>query len=457
MQQSTIAAAKEFFSCYPQEAFSRILYLGDFEKIGSLRLLLPTNCELIFADKYVSSGSQILIEGGNSLPFEENTFDVVVSSSHIEHEPYFWLSFLEILRVLKSDGLFFLNTPTNGYFHRFPSDYWRFYPDAGKAMESWANVNARKVTLVESFVLPQQRDEPWNDFIGIFHKPSPDQSVPEPRLYKRFPDLNNIWLYGETYPIRENKLTEDRRKLTELEYRMRQIFGNDSGLDQPIEIGAPQCNLCGGLEFGAGPGGRMSDSGLPPHCKTCGSLERQRIIRKIFQSFPIGFLDWRRGLQFSADNSVDPSWFRTYEVSIFGGENSLDIQSITREPDTYDFISANHVLEFIPDARLAFDELFRILSQKGIIQISFSAPMIRNSTEDFSTPFGPHGAFHLFGKDIISYFNCASKGLVTLAILDSDPCTGVKEIVHLFIRQPRDAMKIRGWLAVWNPTATILP
>ena len=44
------------------------------------------------------------------LPFESNSLDVVVSSSCFEHSEMFWLLFLEIMRVLKPEGLSAMTT-----------------------------------------------------------------------------------------------------------------------------------------------------------------------------------------------------------------------------------------------------------------------------------------------------------------------------------------------------------
>ena len=41
-----------------------------------------------------------------------NSIDIVVSISTFEHTEFFWETFLEILRVLKPNGLFFLNAPS---------------------------------------------------------------------------------------------------------------------------------------------------------------------------------------------------------------------------------------------------------------------------------------------------------------------------------------------------------
>jgi len=57
--------------------------------------------------------------------------------------------------------------PSQGTFHRYPLDAFRFYPDAGLALEKWANRNNAKVRLIESFTtLPT--NEVWADFVAIF-------------------------------------------------------------------------------------------------------------------------------------------------------------------------------------------------------------------------------------------------------------------------------------------------
>src|SRR5262249_10269873 len=130
-----------------------------------------------------------------------------------------------------------------------------------------------------------------------------------------------------------------------------------------------RCNICGGGEFSPGPRGRMSSSLRPPCCVKCGSLERQRVQRAILQRLPPGFLANRRCLQFSQDVALDPKRFSSFEVSVFEGTNSLDMERIDRPDASYDYVALNHVLEFVPDDRKAFAELVRILSPDGILQI----------------------------------------------------------------------------------------
>ena len=73
------------------------------------------------------------------------------------------------MRVLKPTGLYYLCAPSNGPFHKYPVDCWRFYPDCGTALAKWANRNKVDAVMLESFTT-QQDFGIWNDFVAIFAK-----------------------------------------------------------------------------------------------------------------------------------------------------------------------------------------------------------------------------------------------------------------------------------------------
>jgi SAM-dependent methyltransferase len=56
-----------------------------------------------------------VIEGdARDMPFEDGAFDLIVSSSTLEHIPDFWRACDEIKRVLAPDGLVIINVPGYG-------------------------------------------------------------------------------------------------------------------------------------------------------------------------------------------------------------------------------------------------------------------------------------------------------------------------------------------------------
>jgi SAM-dependent methyltransferase len=64
------------------------------------------------------------------LPFEDNTFDTILSVEVLEHVATPQKMVDEMYRVLKPGGTVLLSTPFVVRIHRTPNDYWRLTPDS---------------------------------------------------------------------------------------------------------------------------------------------------------------------------------------------------------------------------------------------------------------------------------------------------------------------------------------
>lgn len=159
-------------------------------------------------------------------------------------------------------------------------------------------------------------------------------------------------------------------------------------------------------------------------------------------------LNWRKALQFSSDLAIRPEWFKRYEISVYGGDNSLDIQKIDRPDAAFDFISLNHVIEFVVDAKAAFFELARVLSAKGIIQVGFSQLETRAVSVDYPDAQGVHGYYHLFGLDCATYFDIRSPELYMIDLAMFDDCTSSTEEFHFFSRDLGELVKLKTYSAL---------
>lgn len=64
------------------------------------------------------------------LPYDDGSFGTVIAMNTFEHVPRFWRGFEEIHRVLRPDGALIVSCPFYFHIHDYPSDYWRFTPEA---------------------------------------------------------------------------------------------------------------------------------------------------------------------------------------------------------------------------------------------------------------------------------------------------------------------------------------
>ena len=212
MHDTAIEIGKMFFETYTKNKTGlKIIDVGAQDVNGSLKSVAPPNNQYIGIDFIEGKGVDIVITDPYKLPIEDNSIDVVVCSSCFEHSEFFWLLFNDIQRILKPDGLFYLNVPSNGAFHRYPVDCWRFYPDSGVALQNWARRSGYKTTLLESFTGIQKKDI-WNDFVGVFIKDSVFIEKYPARIQDAYKDYTNGRVYGSDELANLVTLQENQRK-----------------------------------------------------------------------------------------------------------------------------------------------------------------------------------------------------------------------------------------------------
>ena len=173
MHDSALYYAEKFFKIYCAGTLNsdfKIVDIGSLDVNGSLREVAPKNINYHGLDFTDGKGVDNVLDDPYKLPLPNNCADIVVSSSCFEHSEFFWLTFLEISRILKPSGFIYLNAPSNGMYHKYPIDSWRFYPDSGKSLANWAQRNNHKIQLVESFIGDRSKENVWNDFVAIFQK-----------------------------------------------------------------------------------------------------------------------------------------------------------------------------------------------------------------------------------------------------------------------------------------------
>lgn len=148
----------------------------------------------------------VVIEEGKDMPFDMNTFDIIISTSAFEHDQMFWLTFLDMMRMLKPCGMLYLQVPSEGSEHRTPTDNWRFYRDAPYALEKWARRNGYNVDVMTAYI--HNSDETrkvslWNDHTMIFMKGSSHGEVvcdhEDKSVWAVFGDIFEQFVVNPTY------------------------------------------------------------------------------------------------------------------------------------------------------------------------------------------------------------------------------------------------------------------
>jgi len=153
---------------FPTSVPYKVVEFGSCDVNGNLRGIFQ-HCEYIGID--MCSGKNVdIVCYSESTPFETASIDVIISSSNFEHDDCFWMTFLEMCRILKDGGLIYINAPSAGNYHGFPVDCWRFMADTGRALIKWAQRYQYTIELVETYI--DQRNI-WRDNVCIFRKIQP--------------------------------------------------------------------------------------------------------------------------------------------------------------------------------------------------------------------------------------------------------------------------------------------
>lgn len=116
------------------------------------------NVDLVLSSPYV-------------FPLASASVDLVISGQAFEHVEHFWLTWMELTRVLAPGGRIFLIAPSRGPEHRYPVDCWRFYPDGYAALARYAGLEVLEVAT-DWEPAPEADSAPWGDTVGVFRKPT---------------------------------------------------------------------------------------------------------------------------------------------------------------------------------------------------------------------------------------------------------------------------------------------
>ena len=188
MHDTARELGKLFLNLYHAPSFTTILDFGAMNINGTLRDYCPPGVTYLGVDLSPGPDVDLTLDTFNSLRHPSTRYDLILATSVFEHDALFWNTFTDLCSLLSPQGILYLNVPSDGKVHRHPLDCWRFYPDAGLALQRWSALAGCPVKLIESFVANQGSDG-WSDFVAVF-----SLSAQTPRLANAY-GMRNLTHY----------------------------------------------------------------------------------------------------------------------------------------------------------------------------------------------------------------------------------------------------------------------
>lgn len=175
MHDTAEIAGKLFLDLYGKAGMTVIDIGGkDFNGAPFREYAKKLGLNYYVVDMEEHSSVDIVVKPTEKLPFNNESVDLIISSSCFEHDPCFWITFREMTRIIKKNGFIYVNAPKNGAYHCHPGDNWRFYYDAGQALAYWSSYQMNNevvypVKVIETFHINPLTDI-WIDFVCIWQR-----------------------------------------------------------------------------------------------------------------------------------------------------------------------------------------------------------------------------------------------------------------------------------------------
>jgi SAM-dependent methyltransferase len=162
-----------------------VLDFGSFINEGQTRSLreLLTGHTVTITGVDIQAGRNVDIQMTEpyTIPVASRSQDVVLAGQVFEHIPFPFASMLEVARVLRPGGYFFMTVPSRGHHHS-TYDCWRYYPDGMRAFAAYAELEllqavtdwppAQEGTKARhDYAAIDLTHSYWGDTSAVFRKP----------------------------------------------------------------------------------------------------------------------------------------------------------------------------------------------------------------------------------------------------------------------------------------------
>lgn len=162
-----------FYKYYYPELFTnkKVLDVGAGDINGNNKHLFK-NCEYN-ANDVVNASNVTIVSETKNLKFDDEYFDIIISSECFEHDPDYKESILNIIRMLKKDGLFIFTCasdgrPEHGTLNNSPSSSYATINKLDNFKNYYKNLN---IDHLKEFL---DLDEIFSNWLSFYNKKSKD-------------------------------------------------------------------------------------------------------------------------------------------------------------------------------------------------------------------------------------------------------------------------------------------
>jgi len=234
--------------------------------------------------------------------------------------------------------------------------------------------------------------------------------------------LKRIFPLPAMWTIRANRdlINYLNRKFSLLNVLMKRLLVIESlieGIMDSIDYSKKMCPICE-AEFNVYmPFGENLRKNA--QCPNCGSVERHRALWLFFEDANLLKEDKGRKinlLHFAPEKVFHDIFMNSSDIEYYPVDfnanhplirDVVDIQQIQYEDDMFDMIICTHVLEHVPDDKLAMRELYRVLKSGGTAFLNSPVFNIEETIEDpdYNTPqlrlkyYGQSDHYRKYGND----------------------------------------------------------
>ena len=334
----------------------------DFTDSDILQIFRESNWSIETLDVSNNSSNIVVEDKYIWSELANMSYDVVISTN-LNNSMFFWLTLVQIKRILKPEGYLCIITS-----NELTDNYYSFSKKALCSLINYVNLNIIEVISDESIHCVIASKDSISDTLlnNNFEKETLNQKFDSIRLEYE----NNL-----------NEIKEYNFKLNDSYNQIKSLFNDIKDFDNYF------CPICGSFNEGFLPFGNPSRLGAK--CPNCGSLERHRLAFLFLKEKTDIFIKNSKILQFNPVNSFYDSFSKCNNIKYVAGGNEInastdeviDLENIDYPDDTFDCVLNFHILDKVKDDIKVMSELYRIVKpfkNGGFVLIN--APVLREKT-----------------------------------------------------------------------------